>query len=232
MNNILIILNKQLKEIMRTKFSLISLLSIPSIYILFQLLLMPRFNGILDKRYFLNTFSMLFVNMIPLTQMANIISVEKENGINRMLILSGIQHFEYFLGNSIPLYVISLFIICIMYIIAAGINVFIIPFLVLISGSLICSLLLGCSIGISSLRRASTVSLSSAVGLLLSFGPIMSSFFRSSIVEKIYAYNFYLFMRLQTLDNWNLFIDLVVMFVNSAVLFAIFVLLYRKSIRN
>ena len=164
MNNIIAILKRQLKDILKNK-TILTLVMNHAITI----------DG-MPENFFVNLFATMYVGMAPLTSMAAIIAEEKEKNTLRVLMMSNVRPHEYLLGigSYVSLAcVMGAFVICaagsykpwekviFMGIMAIGIPV---------------SLLVGAVIGVWSQTQMMATSVSIPVMMIFSFVPMLSLF--------------------------------------------------------
>ena len=171
MNNILIMIRKQMKDTFRNKAVLIQLVLLPVVSFVLERLIKPE--GVPELMY-TKMFAAMYVAMAPLTAMSSIIAEEKEKNTLRVLMMSNVKPGQYLTGIGAYVWIISM-IGSIMFAIsfpAADIPFF---FLVMGVGSLI-SIVIGSVIGIAAKNQMSANSVGAMAMIVLSFIPMFSMF--------------------------------------------------------
>ena len=164
MNNIIAILKRQLKDILKNK-TILTLVMNHAITI----------DG-MPENFFVNLFATMYVGMAPLTSMVAIIAEEKEKNTLRVLMMSNVRPHEYLLGIGSYVWlacVIGGFVIC-----AAGSYKLWekVTFMGIMAIGIPVSLLVGAVIGVWSQTQMMATSVSIPVMMIFSFVPMLSLF--------------------------------------------------------
>ena len=105
MRNSIIVIKKQLKDILKNKAILIQ-------FVLYPVLTLIMENTIhmegMPELYFTKLFSIMYIGMAPLTSMAAIIAEEKEKNTLRVLMLSNVKPVEYLTGTGSYIWLICM----------------------------------------------------------------------------------------------------------------------------
>ncbi len=178
MRNSLIIIKKQLKDLLRNKTVLIQ-------FILFPVMTLIMENAIaldgMPELFFTKLFSVMYIGMAPLTSMASIISEEKEKNTLRVLTMADVRPWQYLLGTGFYVWAICMIGAGVM---ATGIDGEDIPFYLLIMAiGFAISVLAGACIGIHAKNQMSATSLVMPVMMVLAFAPMLAMF--NDRIEKI-----------------------------------------------
>lgn len=181
MNNILIILKKQIKDTLKNKAVLIQFVMFP--LMAFIMTKSVKIEG-MPPDFFVNMFGAMYVGMAPLVAMSAIISEEKEKNTLRVLMMADVTPGQYLAG--IGSYV---FLACM-----AGAAVFGALsgheglrekglFLLIMAVGILASLILGAAIGAGSANQMAATSVTVPVMMFFSFLPMLSVF--NETIKKI-----------------------------------------------
>ncbi len=170
---IIAIFRKQIKDTMKNKTVLIQFLMFPLLVVI-----MDRSMQMKDmpEHFFVPLFATMYIGMAPLTNMAAILSEEKEKNTLRVLLMSNVKPAEYLIG--VGSYIV---LICML-----GAGVFAVTgeykgrelweFLLIMLVGILISLLIGAAIGAWSKNEMSAVSVSVLVMTVFSFIPMIAMF--------------------------------------------------------
>lgn len=209
--------------------------------ILLQFIMFPIFAFILTKTivesnpqlpsdYFIIMFSSMYVGMSPAVAIEGIISEEKEKGSLRSLLMNNVKPLDYLLG--VGLYVL------VMCLIGTGILAFgggyegeeLLKFFGIMSIGIICSILLGSIVGITSKNQVSGHSLIIPITVVIAFLPLIASF--NEKFKKISQY-FYSQKVQDVISNLSTYQpdrkDILIIIANIVILLSLFLYFYKKK---
>lgn len=221
------ILWKQMKDTLKNKTILIQ-------FVMFPVMTLVMEHAIeiqnMPKHFFANLFAIMYVGMAPLTSIAAIISEEKEKNTLRVLQLSNVKAPEYLLGNAI-----YIFLMCMVGSLVIGLaggyqSEQLFSFLLIMAVGHMISILLGAAIGVYSKNQMSATSLTVPVMMIFSFLPMLSMFNETIAKVAKIVYSQQLHLLLQDIPYPELSLQcLTVLFFNAVLIFAIFIMAYRKA---
>lgn len=180
MNNIIIILRKQLLDTFKNKTILIQ-------FVLFPIMTVIMENAIqlegMPEHFFAKLFSIMYMGMAPLTSVAAIISEEKEKNTLRVLMMANVKPVQYLLG--VGSYVWGICMIGASVIgMCAHFNGEQLGFYYLAMGvGFILSILVGAAIGVFAKNQMMATSVVMPVMMLFSFLPMLSMF--NETIKKV-----------------------------------------------
>ena len=187
-NRTLAISKKAIKDFKRNKRQLLFFLMFPIMTYVFYFA-MPSEEG---NEMFPIVFLPVNILFCSLTIMASIIAEEKEKGTLRSLIFANVKPIEYFTGNAIVVWILTL-LSCSLFIPIiniSGINY--LYFYLSITLSSICSMILGAAIGVIAKNQMSCNGICAPItiilGMLPTFGALNESF--RSVSKYLYTTKF------------------------------------------
>lgn len=230
LHNLRAVLYKQFGDMSRNKMLIFMMLMYPILLLVFYFLLKNNNNQVLD--FIFPTFVTMHIIMSPIICFSSVLSEEKEKGTLRVLLLSGVNAIEYFLGvflcllfflmlSTVPYY----FLLNLQ--LKEGLQLFLIS-LVGVS----CSSLLGSIIGIVAKSQIVVGTISSPVSMVIGLLPMMSNF--SSDLKKasdyLYSQRIYDFIYSFRMNTVNITVKDFIIFGGNFIIFALlFVIVYRKK---
>lgn len=178
MDNMSVIIKKQLKDTLKNKTVLIQFVMFPAMTLIMENAV--RLENMPDH-FFTKLFSVMYIGMAPLTSAAAIISEEKEKNTLRVLMMANVKPWEYLAGISV--YVWSLCMIGAL-VMSSGLPASDIPFYLMIMGlGFLISILIGSCVGIFARNQMVSTSLVMPVMMILSFAPMLAMF--NDKIEKV-----------------------------------------------
>ena len=178
MDNMSVIIKKQLKDTLKNKTVLIQFVMFPAMTLIMENAI--RLENMPDH-FFTKLFSVMYIGMAPLTSAAAIISEEKEKNTLRVLMMANVKPWEYLAGVSV--YVWSLCMIGAL-VMSYGLPASDIPFYLMIMGlGFLISILIGSCVGIFARNQMVSTSLVMPVMMILSFAPMLAMF--NDKIEKV-----------------------------------------------
>lgn len=171
MQNIMIIIKKQLKDTMKNKTILIQ-------FILFPLMAIIMENAItlegMPELFFTKLFSIMYIGMAPITSVAAIISEEKEKNTLRVLMMANVKPWQYLMGVGVYVWGICMVGALVMSASFRGNGT--VFYLCMMSCGFIISIVAGACIGTYAKNQMAATSIVMPVMMILAFGPMLSMF--------------------------------------------------------
>ena len=178
MNNILVMIRKQMKDTFKNKAVLIQLILLPVVAFVLERVIRPE--GVPELMY-TKMFAAMYMAMAPLTAMSSIIAEEKEKNTLRVLMMSNVKPGQYLTGIGAYVWIISM-IGSVLF--AVSFPADDMPFFFLVMGvGFIISIVIGAVIGIDSKNQMSATSIGAMAMIILSFIPLFAMF--NDGIEKV-----------------------------------------------
>ena len=171
MNNIFVIIKKQIRDTLKNKTILIQ-------FILFPVMTLIMENAInldvMPEHFFVKLFAVMYIGMAPLVAAAGIIAEEKEKNTLRVLMMADVKPRQYLAGISIYVWAICMLGALVMSItLPASVRAF---FILIMGIGFVISIIVGACIGIFSKNQMMATSLTMPLMLIFSFVPMLSMF--------------------------------------------------------
>lgn len=171
MNNILIMIRKQMKDTFKNKAVLIQLILLPVVSFILERVIRPE--GVPELMY-TKMFAAMYMAMAPLTAMSAIIAEEKEKNTLRVLMMSNVKPGQYLTGIGAYVWIISM-ISSVLF--AVSFPAADMPFFFLVMGvGFLISIVIGAVIGITAKNQMSAGSVGAMAMIILSFIPMFAMF--------------------------------------------------------
>ena len=171
MNNILIMIRKQMKDTFKNKAVLIQLILLPVVSFILERVIRPE--GVPELVY-TKMFAAMYMAMAPLTAMSAIIAEEKEKNTLRVLMMSNVKPGQYLTGIGVYVWIISM-ISSVLF--AVSFPAADMPFFFLVMGvGFLISIVIGAVIGITAKNQMSAGSVGAMAMIILSFIPMFAMF--------------------------------------------------------
>lgn len=220
------ILWKQIKDTLKNKTILIQFVMFPVMTVIME-------NAIeiqnMPEHFFANLFAIMYVGMAPLTSIAAIIAEEKEKHTLRVLQMANVKGVEYLLGNLIYIFAMCMLGSLVIGLAGGYTGKQLLTFMAIMATGHLISAVLGAAIGVISKNQMSATSLTVPVMMVFSFLPMLSMFNETIAKVAKVVYSQQLHLLLQDIQKPELSAQcLIVLGVNAVVIFAVFVLAYRK----
>ena len=171
MQNIIIIIKKQLKDTLKNKTILIQ-------FILFPLMTVIMENAIslegMQELFFTKLFAIMYIGMAPITSVAAIISEEKEKNTLRVLMMANVKPWQYLCGVGFYVWAICMIGAGVMSLGFSGKDRAF--FLGLMGIGFFISILAGACVGIFAKNQMAATSLVMPGMMILAFLPMLSMF--------------------------------------------------------
>ncbi|MCQ4925359.1 ABC transporter permease [Tissierella carlieri] len=223
--NITAMMQKTLKNMIANKAIVFMTILYPILALIFRMILPP-------EKYVepLNSFYVMNITMIPILVMSSIIAEEKEKGILKYLIISGISSNEYLIGTTFCVLVGILFssMMYSIFLLPTKIyNMFTYLFISLLGT--IPSTLLGCIIGIKTKSQVEVGAKAAPIAMAIGMLPMFKgeNVFADNIIKNIYSSVIFDYMGNNTKNNY--FSSIIVVVVNIIILAFLFSVVYKKS---
>ena len=225
MNNIFVIIKKQIRDTLKNKTILIQ-------FILFPVMTLIMENAInlegLPEHFFVKLFAVMYIGMAPLVAAAGIIAEEKEKNTLRVLMMADVKPRQYLAGISIYVWAICMLGALVMSItLPASVRAF---FLLIMGIGFVISIIVGACIGIFSKNQMMATSLTMPLMLIFSFVPMLSMFNESirKYSTAVFTQQLRLLMDNMTFEEFPL--TGIIVLGGSAVFFAgLFFAAYQKK---
>ncbi len=175
MNRINAVFKKQLKDTLKNKVILLQFVLFP-----FMAFVLTEFVAKADENlpntYFVTLFATMYAGMVPIINMASIISEEREKKSLQMLIMSNVKPYEYLIGVGS-----SVLILCSLGGVAFGliagyVGIELLRFVLTIILGVIASIFLGSAVGILSKNQGAAAALAMPLALIAAFVPMVALF--------------------------------------------------------
>ncbi|MCR5638776.1 MAG: ABC transporter permease [Lachnospiraceae bacterium] len=224
-NNILVIIKKQLIDTFKNKTVLIQFIMFPLLTVIFEHAI--KIDD-MPEHFFSKLFSVMYIGMAPLTSVASIIAEEKERNTLRVLIMANVKPVQYLLGVCIYVWIICMLGACM---IATGLNSSDIPFYMLIMAiGFALSALIGACIGLYAKNQMAATSVVMPVMVVFAFLPMLSMF--NDNIKKIAKF-FYTEQLKRLLDEMTYdgmtTGSVLILAINVALMIVLFLGLFKKK---
>lgn len=225
MNNIFVIIKKQIRDTLKNKTILIQ-------FILFPVMTLIMENAInlegMPEHFFVKLFAVMYIGMAPLVAAAGIIAEEKEKNTLRVLMMADVKPRQYLAGISIYVWAICMLGALVMSItLPASVRAF---FILIMGIGFVISIIVGACIGIFSKNQMMATSLTMPLMLIFSFVPMLSMFNESirKYSTAVFTQQLRLLMDNMTFEEFPL--TGIIVLGGSAVFFAgLFFAAYQKK---
>ena len=225
MNNIFVIIKKQIRDTLKNKTILIQ-------FILFPVMTLIMENAInldgMPEHFFVKLFAVMYIGMAPLVAAAGIIAEEKEKNTLRVLMMADVKPRQYLAGISAYVWAICMLGALVMSItLPASSRAF---FILIMGIGFVISIIVGACIGIFSKNQMMATSLTMPLILIFSFVPMLSMFNESirKCSTAVFTQQLRLLMDNMTFEEFPL--TGIIVLGGSAVFFAgLFFAAYQKK---
>ena len=225
MDNVSVIIKKQIRDTFKNKTVLIQFVMFPAMTLIMENAI--KMDG-MPVNFFTKLFSVMYIGMAPLTSAAAIISEEKEKNTLRVLLMANVKPWEYLLGISVYVWTLCMLGAAVM---AAGLPASDIPFYMMTMGlGFIISILAGACVGIYAKNQMVSTSLVMPVMMVLSFAPMLAMF--NDKIEKVAR--FFYTQQIRVVFNTMSFDGvggkgLLIIAVNACLALGLFFVTFRKN---
>ncbi len=225
MDNVSVIIKKQIRDTFKNKTVLIQFVMFPAMTLIMENAI--KMDG-MPVNFFTKLFSVMYIGMAPLTSAAAIISEEKEKNTLRVLLMANVKPWEYLLGISVYVWTLCMLGAAVM---ATGLPASDIPFYMMTMGlGFIISILAGACVGIYAKNQMVSTSLVMPVMMVLSFAPMLAMF--NDKIEKVAR--FFYTQQIRVVFNTMSFDGvggkgLLIIAVNACLALGLFFVTFRKN---
>ena len=177
---------------------------------------------------FVSMFSAMFAGMILITVTAGIIAGEKENKSMRLLIMSGVKPVQFLIGVTLSLMALSFVSVLAFAVQLGGTAGELAVFMLMMMLGVLCSIMLGATIGLIANSVQSSTAIAVPVAIVLAFSPMLANF--NDTIRSIFQF-FYTMQVSETIDNLsaNPTEALLIVAVNAVVLMGVFLAAYHRK---
>lgn len=223
--NIFSMAEKTFKNLIANKAILFMMILYPILAIVFRMMFpLDRYIEPLKSFYVMN------ITMIPILIMSSIIAEEKEKGIIKYLILSGVSYIEYLIGTIFCI-LIGVTISSMLY------SILLLPnkiygdmtyFLITILGAMP-SILLGCIIGMKTNNQVEVGAKAAPIAMVIGMLPMFkgNNVFVDNVINKIYSSVIFNYMDGKVkMENLT---SIIIVFINILILSFLFSIVYKNS---
>lgn len=174
-HNISAVFKKQIKDNLKNKMIFIQFILYPLIAFVFTEAVAKGQKDLLDN-YFVTMFATIYAGMVPMTNMAAIISEEKEADTLKMLMMANVKPYQYLvaIGSSVMIF----------FFLGAGVfgiiggygGIVLLKFILAMVCGGLSSLLFGSAIGMLSKNQMSATAIVLPLAMVISFLPMIATF--------------------------------------------------------
>ena len=229
MRKISAIINKQLKDTLKNKEVLIQFLLFP----IFALILENTITiAGMEDGFFVKMFAGMYIGMAPLTAMASIMAEEKEKNTLRVLMMSNVKAGEYLVGVGSYVWVACMLGSCVLAIAGGYTGVGFLIFIGIMCIGIITSILIGAANGTLCRNQMAATSITVPVMMVFAFLPMISMFNENIGKVSKFTYSQQVSILINQIGNQKPQSEsIIVIVMNMAVVFILFVFAYRKGNR-
>jgi len=223
------VFKKQIKDTFKNKMTLIQFVMFPLLALIFTEAI-AKGQQDLPNTFFVTMFSSIYVGMVPMVNMAAIISEEKEQNTLKALMLANVKPYQYLTGTGT-----YVFMLCIIGAVMFGLiggygGMVFMKFIAAMLCGIVLSLLLGSAVGMLSKNQMSATAIVIPVSMILAFLPMIATFNSSfeSVSRFLYTQQIkYLLSNpkemIMTLERF------LIMGGNLLIFLGVFIFAYRKG---
>jgi len=188
MNSAGAIFIKQFQDIIKNSGVFIQFIVFPAMAFMMTYVVGIDTGGTFPESFFVTMFAAMFVGMTLISTVATAIAEDREKNSLRFLLMAGVKSHEYLIGIggvilTCAVAVGSTFVVMMP-------NVSIIDMFVMLGSitlSAMASILLGAIIGMMSDNEQMAISISSAAGMFLGFGPMIATMSGDETLEMVFS---------------------------------------------
>ena len=228
MNSTIAIFIKQLQDIFKNMGVLVQFAVFPMMaFIMTRLVDIPD-NELFTDATYITMFASMFVGMSLLSSTATTIAEDREKKSLRFLMMAGVKSHEYLLGIGGVYLVCALVVGSLFTILMPGLSLF--QGLIMLASLLLgaaASILCGASIGMMSKNEQEAISIGTAAGMFLGFGPMIANF--NETVERLFSIFYTMNFIYDDFNAANTVRRFTIILANIAVFALMFVFIYSKQ---
>ncbi|MCL2322213.1 MAG: ABC transporter permease [Oscillospiraceae bacterium] len=228
MNKILAIFKKQLKDTLKNKVTLLQFVLFPVMAFFLTEFIAKGTVG-LPENYFVIMFGTMYAGLVPLVNMAVIISEEREKYSLKMLIMCNVKPFQYLVGVGAYVLILCTFGAVAFALIGGYSGVEALRFVLIMVLGFIASILLGSAIGIFSKNQGASTALAMPIAMIAGFVPMISMFNEkfASISKILYTQQISFLAGDLSLSNFT-FQRFLIIGINMILFLAVFIYIYKR----
>lgn len=226
MRSVAAIFIKQSQDVFRNMGVLVQFFVFPGMAFIMTWVLNIQMDGISDT-FFISIFASMFVGMTIISATATTIAEDREKKSLRFLLMAGVKSYQYLIGIG-GVFILFALVANVFFVIMIP-GLLILERLVMLFSLLlgvIASVLIGAIIGMVSKNEQSAISIGSAVGMVLGFGPLLATF--SEGIKNCLCFFYSMNFVFDDFRMVNIVVRLIIILVNIFILVLIFAWLYRK----
>ncbi len=225
MNNIFVIIKKQIRDTLKNKTILIQFLLFPVMTLIMENAI--NLDG-MPEHFFVKLFAVMYIGMAPLVAAASIIAEEKEKNTLRVLMMADVKPCQYLTGISVYVWAVCMLGALVMSItLPVSARTF---FLLIMGIGFVISIIVGACIGIFSKNQMMATSLTMPLMLIFSFVPMLSMFNESirKYSAAVFTQQLRLLMDKMTFEGFPL-TGIIVLGVSAVFFAGLFFAAYQKK---
>ena len=188
MNSAGAIFMKQLQDLLKNSGVLVQFVIFPFMAFMMTHLVTIDMGGAFPESFFITTQAAMFVGMTLISTTATAIAEDREKNSLRFLLMAGVKSHEYLLGVGGVIFVCAMVINILFVIMMPGISI--IESLTMFASMMLgttASILLGATIGMKSENEQVAISMSSAAGMFLGFGPMIATLSGNETLDRVFG---------------------------------------------
>lgn len=223
------VFKKQLKDTLKNKGVFIQFIIFPVIAFIMTQTITTGNSGI-PHNYFAVLFATMYAGMVPMINMASILTEEKEKNTLRVLMMANVKPVEYLVGVGT-----YIFLICSMGILVFGLiggygGTMLLKFVLIMMLGILVSIIMGSVVGIMVKNQMSATAIGMPIAMVAAFLPMISMFNKSIEAFSRIIYTQQINYIINDLATSKMPYDkLLIICCNMAVLFVIFILAYKNK---
>lgn len=229
MNRAVAVFKKQLKDTLKNKMILLQFVMFPGVAFIFTEFV-AKTNADIPDNYFVTLFATMYAGMVPLINMASIISEEREKKSLQMLIMSNVKPYEYLLGVGFYIFILCSLGGAVLGLTGGYVGLELLRFILTMALGVISSLLLGSTVGIFSKNQGAATALAMPIALVAAFVPMVALFNEgmTSIAKVLYTQQISYMINDLSASNFT-FDRFLIVGINMILFLAVFVIAYAKG---
>ena len=188
MNSAGAIFIKQFQDILKNSSTLVQFIIFPVMAFLMTYIVDIDTGGAMPESFFITMKAAMFIGMTLVSTTATVIAEDREKNSLRFLLMAGVKSHEYLLGVGGVVFACALVVSGAFSAMMPNVSVInMLTMFVSLSLGAAASILLGGIIGMKSDNEQSAISISSAAGMVLGFGPMIANLSGNATLENIFG---------------------------------------------
>ncbi|MGL6197682.1 MAG: ABC transporter permease [Lachnospiraceae bacterium] len=222
------VFNKQLKDTLKNKATLIQFVMFPMLGVIFTETIAKGQADLADN-YFAIMFATIYAGFVPMVTMASIISEEKEQHTLKMLMMANVKPGQYLVGIGSYVIILCALGACVFGMIGGYVGLDFLKFLGIMLSGVLASTLLGAAIGLLSRNQMTATAMVLPLAMIAAFLPMIAMF--NDKFEKaarvLYTQQISYMINDPALENMTAERFLIIG-ANMAIFLIVFVIAYRR----